>query len=717
MINQKYRGLALPLMLLAPTVLAGNIDTIEELIITASPHDKRAEELPGAITVLDRRALQREVSATLGETLQNQPGMHSSSFGSGVGLPIIRGMDGNRVEVLNNGTSVADASATSPDHASGVEPLLADRIEILRGPATLRYGPGAIGGVINVIDNSIHTEAFDGIHGAGEIRHNTNNDEDAFVGRLDGGAGSLAFHLAGVLRQSNNVEIPKLANSSVDDPAETSNGYIANSDAEVDSWVFGLSHVTDNLVAGLSVVHLDNQYGVPPGAHDHGGHGDAHDDHEAEHDDDHDSHDSDQDHSEDGEEHQEFTRIHMEQRIYQGKLLWRNLNGIIEKISLDLNHTDYKHREIEIEDGERNTGTVFDIDSSEVRTEATHAPLFGWMGTLGLQHKRRDFDAIGAEAFVPQSDTRTTGLYLIEETEFGGGDLELGIRHDHQTVATSASDDIDHNSFNASASYLYPLTENQRLGLILSRTERAPAAEELLSNGEHIATRSYEIGDPGLDTESAWNLELTWSNSAHVPATVSLFHRRFSDFIYALDTGSRFSHDLEEEGFNSLAACSSDLADFDGDGDEFAASPECFSYIQNDAKFTGLEAEVTLPMTETQALRLWGDAVRARFDNAGDVPRMPPARLGANWDFASGYWNTRLSITYAFKQDRPGENQSDTEDYTRVDAYVRYGVKEWSVFIKGANLTDEEIRNSTSFLRDIAPEPGRSIVIGANYSF
>jgi iron complex outermembrane receptor protein len=210
---------------------------------------------------------------------------------------------------------------------------------------------------------------------------------------------------------------------------------------------------------------------------------------------------------------------------------------------------------------------------------------------------------------------------------------------------------------------------------------------------------------------------LTWSASGQIPAALSLFHRRFSDFIYALDTGMRFSHDLEEEGFNSLAACSSDLADFDGDADEFAGSPECFSYIQHDAKFTGLEAEVTLPMTETHALRLWGDAVRARFDNNGDVPRMPPARMGANWDFASGYWTTRLSITYAFKQDRPGTNQTDTEDYTRVDAYVRYGVKAWSLFIKGANLTDEEIRNSTSFLRDIAPEPGRSIVIGANYSF
>lgn len=708
--TQSAWGLSLSLVAAALATPANAAPAhIEEFIITASPHDKRVDEVPGAIAVLDQQQLQREVAATLGETLQNQPGINSSSFGPGVGAPVIRGLGGKRVEILHNGTGIADAADVSPDHAIGSEPLLADRIEILRGPATLRFGPGAIGGVVNVIDNSIHTEQVEGFHGAGEARHNTNNHENALMGRLDGGNGPFTYHLSGVLRDSHDLSIPGRADRGDDDSAR---GHIANSDGEAESWTLGTSWVTDKLVAGIGVSRLDNDYGIPPGGHSHG-HGE-HGDQEHHEDD----HGAEEEHGDEGHGDELFTRVDLAQTVYQGKLLARDLEGLIQQVRIDLSHTDYRHRELEIAQGEREIGTRFDVTGNEARSEITHAPLGGWTGTLGLHYSDRDFAAEGLEAFVPPSDTRGFGIYLIEDLAIGAADLELGLRHDRQRITTSGLDAIDHDSLNASASLLYPLTDSQRLGLILSRSERAPVAEELLSDGEHVATRSYEVGNADLDTESAWNAELNWTLSGDpLEASISLYHRRFADFIHAADDGSRFSQDLEADGLKGADACSADLADFDNDAGEFDDALSCLFYRQADARFSGVEAEVSLPVTDNQTLGLWADRVRARFDDGGDVPRIPPLRVGAHWDYSQGPWSARLSVTRAADQDRAGTNLTATDGYTRVDAFVRYGQGSWALFLKGFNLTDEEIRNATSFLREIAPEPGRGMVMGASYEF
>lgn len=712
MFRNLLRGLALPpvlsALLLPATAGATNID---ELVVTASPHNKRLAEIPGALDILGREQLQRHAAATLGDTLQNTPGINSSSFGPGVGLPVIRGLSGKRVELLHNGMAVADASDVSPDHAVATEPLLADRIEILRGPATLRYGPGAIGGVVNVIENSIHADPLDGVHGALETRHDGNNDGDALVGRFDTGNGTWALHLSGVHRDSNEVEIPGATARTVDDPEDTTFGHLANTDARSTSWTLGLSRVTDHLVIGASVNRLDNEYGIPPGGHQHG---------EEEHDEEH-VEQAEEEHGHEEEEQEEdhgslFTRIDLAQTSWQGRILLRDLEGMVERVSLDLNRTDYRHLELEIEDGAREIGTVFDVDSTELRLEATHAPLGDWTGTLGLQAGRRDFGARGPEAFVPPSETDNLGLFLIEDRDLGEGSLELGARVDRQRISSPGRGDIDHHSFNASASLLYPVGETQRLGLILSRSERPPAVEELLSDGEHVATRSLEIGDPGLDTESALNLEFTWRYDGPFQAQASLYHRRFDDFIYARNTGARFSHELEEEGFAGLSACSASAGDFH-DEETFEEALPCLAYRQEDARFTGLEAELTLPLTEAQSLRLWGDSVRARLDEGGEVPRTPPARLGGAWEFERGRWSASLDLLHAFEQNDPGRNEAPTDSYTRLEAFLRYGTEQWSVFVEGNNLTDEEIRNAASFLRDIAPEPGRGIVLGASINF
>ncbi|MEQ9021921.1 MAG: TonB-dependent receptor [Pseudomonadales bacterium] len=686
-------------------------DSYEEQIITASPHRKSEKEIAGSVNILDGEALRKEASATLGESLQNQLGVNSSSFGPGVGIPVIRGQSGKRIEILQNSNTVGDVSDLSPDHAVATEALMAERIEILRGPATLRYGSGAIGGVVNIIDNRIHTTAFEGIEGAAEVRHNSNSSESVFVGRLDAGIGRLGLHADAVKRDSDFVEIPGFAAREFDDPDETSFGYIDNSDREADSQGLGISWIDNNLVAGFSVNRMNNNYGLVPGAHDH---------HEEEHEEEHEGEEHHEEEQEEGHDEELLTRIDMEQTQYQGMLQFMRPFSGISSLDIDFSLTDYAHKELEIEEGVSSIGTRFDVQSEELRAELIHDRMGRWLGALGMQFSRRDFDAIGPEAFAPASETRTNSLYLIEETDLANGTLELGFRADDQRL-TYTDGNIDHEAYNFSASYLVPISDTSRLGLVFSHSERNPVAEELLSEGEHIATGTYEIGDPNLSTESSFNAELTWAyesmDANGVSARASIFYSDFSDYIYQSDTELRFSHDLEEDGGSGLAACSDDIADFENNPEEFEESVECFLYVQEGALFRGLEAEISFPIAEFQSLRFWGDMVRATLDQSGDVPRLPPARLGTSWEYAGERWTANISLVNALDQDRPGMGQEATEGYIRLDTYIGYSLDNLLLFARGTNLSNEEIRNSTSFLRDLAPEAGRGITLGARYTF
>jgi len=675
----------------------------EEIIVTASPHSKSEQEIAGSINILDGETLRKEASATLGESLQNQLGVNSSSFGPGVGVPVIRGQSGKRVEILQNSTTVGDVSDLSSDHAVATEALMAERIEILRGPATLRYGSGAIGGVVNVIDNRIHTTAFSGVEGAAELRHSTNNNESVFVGRFDAGLGRLGLHADAVTRNSDNVKIPGFAASEFDDPNETSFGFIENSDREADSQGIGLSWIGDNLIAGFSANRLNNNYGLVPGAHSH----EHHDEHEEEHD-------------EHAHEEEILTRIDMEQTQYQGIFQFIRPFSGISSLDIDFSLTDYGHKELQIEEGIAETGTRFDVTSEELRAELLHDNFGRWLGAWGVQFSQRDFDAIGPEAFAPASETKVSSLYLIEETGLGESTLEMGMRVDDQQLSY-AGGRIDHKAYNFSLSYLVPFNNGHRASLIFSHAERNPVAEELLSDGEHIATGTYEIGDPDLSTESSFNAELTWAyestDTDGVSARASVFYSNFSDYVYQSDTELRFSHDLEENGAVGLSACSGDLADFENNIEEFEESVECYLYVQEDALFRGLEAEITFPLAEFHSLRIWGDTVRASLNQSGDVPRLPAARLGTSWEYVKDRWTTSISLVNAMDQNRSGEGQERTEGYVRLDAYVGYSLDNLLLFARGTNLGNEEIRNATSFLRDLAPEPGRGITIGARYNF
>ena len=690
---------AIALLSTSPAFAQNDAHQLEETIVTASQHGKTEAEIAGSINILSGEELQREAASTLGETLKNQIGVQSSSFGPGVGIPVIRGQSGKRVEVLQNNMVIADVSDTSADHAVATEAFLADRIEILRGPATLRYGSGAIGGVVNVIDNRIHTSFEEGTNGGIHFGYDDNNEGTVAVAKLDAGKNGWMFHIDGVLRDNENTEIPGFADHEADDPDETTNGFIENTDADSESFSIGISHIGENFVAGFSINEISNNYGIPPGGHGH----------------------EEEALEEEEEEEEEFVRIDLDQTAYQGKLIFSNLDGLIDHVDVDLSYSDYEHQEIEIEGGVAAVGTLFDSEVLEIRAEAAHRVMKNWLGTFGLQYSDRDFNAEGEEAFVPPSSTDRFGIYLIEETTLGAGTVELGLRFDDQSISSEIAGDIDHTSFNSSLSYLLPISDNQRFSLILNRSERAPISEELLSEGEHIATNTYEIGDPDLDLEESVGIELTWaldSADSGLSARASLFHTDFSNYIYEMDTELRFSHDLEEDdGLTGLAACSDDIADFENDPEEFADSVECFLYVEEGATFTGVEAEIQFAVNEQNSIRFWGDYVRAELDDNGDVPRIPPARIGASWDYRQDNWNGGLSVTNAFDQNNPGEGQEETDGYVRVDAHIGWNAEDYSIFLQATNLTDDEIRNSTSFLREISPEPGRSIAFGATYRF
>lgn len=650
--------LAVVIAAACPTVFA---DDLEEVVVTASPFAKSIEAVNKPVNLLSGEALQNASASTLGETLNGQLGVSSASFGPGVGLPIIRGQSDNRVKVMQDSVGSMDASAASPDHAVTLEPLLANKIEVLRGPAALRYGSGAIGGVVNVLDNRIPSELPDDITGGAELRNASANNETVGVANLNGAAGSFAFHIDGVKRTSDDMEIPDFALKNPEDPTTAIKGYIPNTDAESTSGTLGASYINGEDFIGISVNKLDNNYGVPP----------------------------------DGDE---LVRIDMHQTRYDLKGELNNPFNGFQKISARLGHNDYRHTEME--DGE--PGTKFTNDAYEGRIELIHNPFdamgLTWNGAIGVQSSKSTFAAVGEEAFIPKSDISSLGIFIVEETKHNNSTYELGARADSQKIkpdanfGTSNGQTISHDSFNLSATTTWHFTEDQQFSLGVAQSQRAPSVEELLANGPHPATGSYLIGDENLKEESSTNVEFGyhWHHDSFQFST-NVFYNRVKDFIYA-------------ENLNEII---DDLAGY--------------QYTQANATFKGFETELKIPFMTYWNVRLFSDKVRATLDDGGDLPRITPMRVGSSLDFNFNQWNANISATHAAKQSHPGAFESETGSYNRIDARVDYtfttSETDYTLFLKAMNLTNEEIRNASSYLRDIAPEAGRSVQIGARVKF
>jgi iron complex outermembrane receptor protein len=636
-------------------------DKPEEVIVTASPFAKSIEAVNKPVNLLSGDELKNASATTLGETLNGQLGVSSASFGPGVGLPIIRGQSDNRVKIMQDSIGSMDASAASPDHAVTLEPLLANKIEVLRGLAALRYGSGAIGGVVNVLDNRIPSELPDAISGGFELRNASANDETVGVGSLNAAAGDFAFHIDGVKRNSNDLEIPGYAQKTPQDLATASKGFIPNTDAESTSGTLGVSYISGEDFIGMSVNTLDNNYGIPS----------------------------------DGDE---LVRIDMHQTRYDIKGELNNPFDGFQKISARLGHNDYEHTEME--NGE--AGTKFTNDAYEGRIELIHNPLdvfnMNWNGALGLQVAESNFAAIGEEAFIPESDIRSLGFFIVEETKHGDWTYEIGARGDTQKITPKAGQlpltgsSISHDSLNLSATTTWHFTQDQQFSLGLAQSQRAPSIEELFANGPHPATGSYLMGDETLNEETSTNIELGYHwHGDKIQFSSNIFYNRINDFIYA-------------ENLNEV------IDDLNG-----------YQYTQANATFRGFETEVKIQFHPQWNLRLFSDNVRATLDDGGDLPRITPARVGGSLDFNLNRWSANISATHVAKQNHAGDDESETDSYNRLDARVDYifnnAGTDYTLFAKATNLTNADIRNASSYLRDIAPEAGRSVQLGVRVKF
>ncbi|PLW83579.1 TonB-dependent receptor [Kineobactrum sediminis] len=697
----------MPLALaVASANLAAQSLPVEHVLVSA-PLQKQEAETALPVTILTGEDLRRSARSTIGDTLGDIPGLANASFGPGVGQPVIRGQQGPRVTVLQNGTSSADASSVSADHAVSVESLLADSIEVLRGPATLLYGAGAIGGVVNVIDNRIPRQRVEGMSGGAELRHDSASDMDTAVIRMDAGSGNLAFHVDGLYRDWNNLDIPGLAAREHDDDhddehadeeheeheeeAETTDGYIDNTGGRTRSLTLGSSYHFDRGLVGLAVSRLENDYGIPAGAH-----GDHEEEHEGE------EHEGEEEHGE--EEEEGGIRLEVRQTRYDAKFeLAQPLPGF-DSLRATVTHTDYEHAEIE---GSGEVGTLYSNESWETRAELVHTEIGGFQGALGLQASVGEFSALGEEAFIPVTDSRNLGLFLIEDYRTDNWIFEAGLRvdRDERDPEAATSGKRDFNSLSLSGSAIWNISDTWQTRLYVARSERAPSIEELFSNVdgtgpedwiEHAATAAIELGNTDLDTEVSRNIDLSlhWHTDKH-DFEVTVFYNDFADYINLMNTG------IEVDELPVLA------------------------YNQEDARFYGVEvnSDFTLATIAGGQVRLnvFGDSVRGELDNGDDVPRLPPRRIGGRLSWSGDALDLWTRVVDAGKQDRVGANEEPTEGYTRWDAGADYrlsvGGNELSLFLALRNLGDEEIRLSTSFLRDVAPEAGRSVEAGLRYYF
>lgn len=655
-------------------------EQLDAVVVTASPLKQSAEELTRPVSVLAGAELDDRRAASLGDTVASLPGVQSAGFGPGVGRPVIRGLDGARVQTLSSGLSSLDASTVSADHAVSIEPFLAEQIEVLKGPSTLLYGSGAIGGAVNVVDGRIVEQplASDApLSGRAELRGDTVANQRNAMFKLQGGNERFVLVADGVHRETDDIEIPGFAESAAllaeegETPDSEERGLLPNSATRTTAGGLGASWLGERGFVGVAVSAFDTLYGIPGHGHEE----DSEPAHAAE------------------EEAAESVRVDMEQRRHEFKAgLLQPFKGH-DSISLRVAHSNYEH--VELENGE--VGTRFENQGSEARLEAVHAELNGWRGAWGLQFGRRDFKAIGEEAFVPPSLSRDLGLFLIEQRKLDNNlNLELGLRVDRAEIDPSNADSAKFSSLSASTSLRWAVNDDLHLSAGLDHAERAPSAEELFSDGPHIATQSFEIGDADLDTEVANRLELGghWHHQ-DLSVKAALYTTEFDRFIYLADTGE------QRDGLPLRR------------------------WQQGDARFNGFELEVDRHLGEGQLgrwdLRLLADAVRARLDNGEDLPRIPAARLAAQLRWEKDGWRARLGATHYADQQRVADFERPSAGYTLFAAQLAYhfdfeGVG-WEVFIDGNNLSDREARPHTSILKDLAPLPGRNFQFGLRAMF
>ena len=684
----------------ASTQLSAQEKEIEEIVVNA--HPLGGDKAAFSFITLDEDELVKEAKSSIGETLENQAGLRSASFGPAVGRPVIRGLGAARVKVTEDKIDTLDVSVTSADHAVTVEPFIANQVTILKGASSLIYGSGAIGGVVDVDTGRIpSTLTGEAVSGRVELRGADN--EDAFTGafRLDGEVGQgFAWHVDGFTRDSDDYEIPGFVESSqlreleeaealaageAEEEGEEERGTLEGSFQDVQGGSVGFSFIGERGFVGLAVSRTEGEYGLVG----------AHEEEEGE---------------EEGEEEEEGTaELSLEQtRVdLEGELRFEN--NFIEKVNLRLGVNDYEHVETEPSGDE---GTVFDNDAWEARLQVSHAPILGFSGVFGLQLNDREFSAIGEEAFVEPVDSDSQAIFWVAERDFNQWHVEGGLRFEQTDYEPTGQDengvafeDEDFSTFSASLGGVYSATDELDVSVLLDYASRAPTIEELFSFGPHIATQTFEVGDPSLDEESVLSLSLGANyNDDITSVSVNLYFYEFDDFIYQEFRDSDADGEVDiEDGFPVL------------------------DYTQEDASFVGLDVQADIKLGQLAAgdlgLSLLFDVVDAEVDVDGNqnLPRIPSSRYGFGFNWATENWDIDIDYVRVEEQDDVADFELETSAYDdlgfRIARNFKFGDNGFSVFLSGENLTDDEQRNHVSFVKDFAPARGRTFEVGARLQF
>jgi len=667
---------------------ASDPDSVPTVVVSASALGVVDDDMITPVTSLGGSELVRTRESTLGETLAHQPGITSSHFGAGASRPVIRGMDGPRVKILSDGAEIQDASTISPDHAVAFEPVLAERIEVLRGPSALAYGGGAVGGVVNILDRKIPTAMPEnGLEGSAEVRANSAAREKTGAFEFTTAAGSnLALHLEGVKRDADDYRVGK----------DWDQGrHVEGSYKESETGTVGLSWIGKNGYIGAAFTKERTEYGIPghnhdfEGCHPHGSHlhCGGHDHEEEGHDDEAEGHDHDHDH-----DHDEVPIVKLDSERWDIRGEYRNPVAGIERVRMRASFTEYVHDELE----ENVVSTSFRNKGHDARLEAVHAPIAGWRGVFGLQTTRRDFSAIGEEAYVPPTLTKKHAAFLTEEYKLDNWRFEAGLRHEWQDIKVDAPGlrDTDARGTSASVGAVWKLAPEYSLRASLSRSHRLPTAEELYADGVHLATATYEVGNQDLEKETSNNVDLTLRKFAgDTTFSVSAFHNRIDNYIYA--------HTLDNhEGFQLV------------------------EYTQRDATFTGLEGEIRQKLTPAISATVFGDYVRARFDEgegSRNLPRIPASRIGVKLDGDWNQWHGMVELYRVGKQDKLAEYETETTGYNMLNIGAHYSTRIGGVptqfYARLNNLTDELAYSHTSFIKNAAPLTGRNLTAGIRVIF
>lgn len=679
----------------SPLLLADEYESghpIPEIIVTADPLGSIDRHLARPVDVIDAEALRSRDMRSIGELVAREPGVSTSDFGAAVGRPVIRGLSGGRVRVLEDGIGTMDASTISADHSVTTEALFAEQVEIFRGPATLLYGSGAAGGLVNIVTRRILDYAPEHPEGRLQFQYDTAAQGYSGAGMLNAGRGPAALHLEGMFRSAGDYRIPGFGERFPDADAE--HGRLDNSAVDSGSVGGGLSFIGTRGSAGIALTRYWNEYGIPGGHH----------------------HDEETGHAEHVTEEEGGVVIDQDQlRFDLAGQVELPLPGVRE-VRLRLGRNDYEHAEIE-PDGA--VATRFDNREWEGRVELLHPTSGAWHAVSGLQFRDRDFSAVGEEAFVPPSQQESIALFALGKGDYGTLHLELGARWEREESSSrERAAGADFGAWSVSAGAGWDYAEDYSVGLALTRADRVPSIEELYADGPHLATNSFELGDPALGLETSLNFDLYWHRtSGRLTWSANLFYNRLADFIF-----------LNELDLNGDGLADRVEADFSGDPAEILTDADellLVRHVQDDVDLYGLELEVDLNLFNDRRgdlhLRAWTDYVRGRVAGGPDLPRITPWRIGAGLDYRRGRWSLLLDYMRVQAQHSTAPLETHTPGHDSLDLYAGYSLPvtdaELTLFLRASNLFDEEIRRHTSLLKDQAPLPGRAALLGLRVEF